>query len=141
MSLSRRTAFRTSIAPIAATALAAVAAPAAFAGEAWCDVDPVQLVVTSGGKIVPIFVTNGAPSLVYAPQLLAAQISHKVKSVDGGKASLITVYVKVANGLLGGSFDTRTVVTSGPWGTLERYGVGYGKSGNTMTVEFKLPVG
>ena len=138
--MQRRTAFRTGLAVAGAAALTAVAAPAAFAGEAWCDVDPLQLVITSGGNLVPIFVTNGGKSAAYAPQLLLAKITHSVKSVDGGTASLVTVYVKVPNGLLGESFDVRTVITSGPLGTLVVYGTGYGKSGKTLSVEFKLKV-
>src|SRR5687768_17955326 len=121
--MRRRTALRTTFATAAATTATALTAPAAFAAsEGWCDVDPVQLVITSGGKIVPIFVTNGAPSVGYVAQLLLARISHTVKSVDGGKASLVTVSVTVPNGLFGKTFSTRTVVTSGPLGLLKVYG-------------------
>jgi hypothetical protein len=141
MALSRRTAFRTSMAPIAATALAAVAAPSAMASEGWCDVDPIQLVITSGGKLVPIFVTNGAPSLLYVAQLLLAKMSTSVQSADGGTSSLVTVKVTVPNGLFGKVFSTRTVVSSGPLGLLKVYGTATGTSGRTMTVQFKLPVG
>ena len=91
MALTRRRTFRTTISAALATTTAAAAtavtAPAAFAGDGWCDVDPVQLVITSGGKIVPIFVTNGAPSLLYAAQLLLAKITHTTKSADGGKST------------------------------------------------------
>ena len=126
---------------IAAGALTAVAAPAALAAENWCDVDPVQLVITSGGKLVPIFITNGARSLGYAAQLLLARISHTTQSVDGGKATLVTVKVTVPNGLLGKRFETRSVVTSGPLGLLKVYATTTGMSGEAMTMQFKLPVG
>src|SRR5687768_14129920 len=140
--MRRRTALRTTFATAAATTATALTAPAAFAAsEGWCDVDPVQLVITSGGKIVPIFVTNGAPSLLYAAQLLLAKMQTTVQSVDGGKASLVTVKVTVPNGLLGKTFATRTKVSSGPLGLLKVYGTATGTSGSAMTVQFKLPIG
>ena len=145
MALTRRRTFRTTVGAALATTAAATAtvatAPAAFAGNAWCDVDPVQLVITSGGKIVPIFVTNGAPSVLYVAQLLLAKMSTTTQSVDGGKASLVTVKVTVPNGLLGKRFPTRTVISSGPLGLLKVYGTATGNSGSAMTVQFKLPIG
>ena len=141
MAVTRRIAFRTAVPPLAAAALTTVAAPAAFAGDAWCDIDPVQLVITSGGKLVPIFVTNGAPSLLYVTQLLLAKMQTTVQSVDGGTASLVTVKVTVPNGLLGKTFATRTKISSGPLGLLKVYGTATGTSGSAMTVQFKLPIG
>jgi len=143
--MRRRSAIRTALvattAATATTATTALTAPAAFAGEAWCDIDPIQLVITSGGKIVPIFVTNGAPSLLYVTQLLLAKMSTTVQSADGGKSSLVTVKVTVPNGLLGKRFSTRTKISSGPLGLLKVYGTATGMSGSAMTVQFKLPVG
>ena len=145
MALTRRRTFRTTVGAAIATTTAATAtvatAPAVFAGDAWCDVDPIQLVITSGGKIVPIFVTNGAPSLLYVAQLLLAKMSTTTQSADGGKSTLVTVKVTVPNGLLGKTFPTRTVVSSGPLGLLNVYGIATGMSGSAMTVQFKLPVG
>jgi hypothetical protein len=138
--MKRRSALR-GTAVLAAAALTAASAPAAFAAENWCDVDPVQLVITSGGKLVPIFVTNGARSVAHAPQLLLARITHSTKSVDGGRATQVTVNVTVPNGLLGSRFETRSVVSSGPLGTLTAYATTTGNSGSTMTMQFKLPVG
>ena len=122
----------------AATAVVALPAPAAHASDTWCDVDPIQLVITAGGRIVPIFVTNGAPSLLYAPQLLLARISHTAEPVPGG--TLVTVRVTVPNGLFGKSFPTRSVVTSGPLGLLRVYASATGVSGSAMTMRFTLPV-
>src|SRR5688572_9175340 len=139
--MKRRKAIHNALAVAGATALTAVAAPAAFAGDAWCDVDPIQLVITSGGKIVPIFVTNGAPSLLHVAQLLLAKMSTTVQSADGGTSSLVTVKVTVPNGLLGKRFSTRTKISSGPLGLLKVYGTATGTSGSAMTVQFKLPVG
>ena len=137
----RRTVLRRALALTAAAVGTASTAGQVLASDTWCDVDPVQLVVTSGGKIVPIFVTNGAPSPLYAPQLLLAAISHTVRSVDGGAASLVTVSVTVPNAPLGQSFPARSVVTSGPAGTLHVYASATGTSGRAMTMQFKLPVG
>lgn len=140
MAIQRRIALRSTVAAATATALTVATAPAALASETWCDVDPVQLVITSGGNIVPIFVTNGARSLLYLPQLLLARITHTVKSVDGGTASLVTVSVTVPNGLLGTRFATRSVVSSGPLGLLKIYASTTGTSGTAMTMQFTLSV-
>jgi hypothetical protein len=141
--MQRRTALRSTLATMVATvatALSATATPAAFADETWCDMDPVQLVITSGGQLVPIFVTNGARSALHLPQLLLARITHTVKSVDNGTATLVTVSVTVPDALLGNSFATRSVVTSGPMGLLKVYALTTGTSGAPMTMQFKLNV-
>ena len=140
--MRRRSALSAALALAPAAALAAVAIPSpAFASDTWCDVDPIQLVITSGGKIVPIFVTNGAPSLLYAPQLLLARITHTTESVDGGTATLVTVKVTVPNALFGRTFPTRSVVSSGPLGLLKTYATATGTSGSPMVMRFKLAIG
>ena len=139
--MRRRTALRATVAPAAAAALVAVPASTALASDTWCDIDPVQLVITSGGKLVPIFVTNGAPSLLYAPQLLLARITHTTHSVDSGTATLVTVSVTVPNAPFDKTFRTRSVVSSGPLGLLKIYATGTGTSGSPMVMRFKLPIG
>jgi hypothetical protein len=134
--MQRRTALRSTVAAATATALTAAAAPAALADETWCDVDPIQLVISSGGTLVPIFVTNGARSLLYLPQLFLAKITHTVKAIDGG--SLVTVSVTVPNGLLGTRFATRSVISSGPLGLFKVYASTTGTSGTAMTMQFTL---
>ena len=144
MPTQRRTVLRSTIAAATAGAITmatAAAAPAALASDTWCDVDPIQLVITSGGTLVPIFVTNGARSLLYLPQLLLARITHTVTSVDGGTASLVTVSVTVPSGLLGRTFATRSVVSSGPLGLLSLFATTMGTSGSPMTIQFTLNVG
>ncbi len=144
--MQRRTALRSTLAAVTATALtaasaaSAVTASVAFADETWCDTDPVQLVITSGGNLVPIFVTNGAHSPLYIPQLLLARITHTVKSVENGRASMVTVSVTVPNALLGRTFATRSIVSSGPLGLLKVYATTTGTSGTPMTMQFKLDV-
>ena len=135
--MRRRHALFTALAPAAAL----THPTPVFASETWCDIDPVQLVITSGGRLVPIFVTNGAPSLLYAPQLLLARITHTTESVDGGTATLVTVQVTVPNALFGRTFPTRSVVSSGPLGLLQIYATGGGTSGSPMVMRFKLPIG
>ena len=136
--MRRRAALCAALTP--AAALLAAPTPA-LASDTWCDVDPVQLVITSGGRLVPIFVTNGAPSLLYAPQLLLAHISHSTESLNGGTATRVTVRVTVPNGLFGRTFPTRSVVTSGPLGLLDIYATGSGTSGSPMVMTFTLPIG
>src|SRR5215217_5855202 len=105
--MKRRGWLRSGIAVSTAAALSAVAAPTAFGMEDWCDSDPVQLVITSGGKIVPIFVTSGARGLLNLTSALLAKISTSSQSADGGTSTLVTVNVTVPKSLLSKSFDTR----------------------------------
>jgi hypothetical protein len=139
--MKRRFWLRSTLAASTAAAVSAVAAPTAFGAEDWCDCDPVQIVITSGGKIVPIFVTAGARGLLNVTSAVLAKISSSSKSVDGGTATEVTVNVTVPRSLLSKSFDTRFKVSSGPLGLLKEYATAYGVSGQTMTAQFTLPVG
>jgi hypothetical protein len=72
--------------------------------------------------------------------MLVARITHSVQSVDGGAASLVTVTVRVPNGVLGNTFATRSVVSSGRVGLLTVYATATGVSGAPVTIQFKLNV-
>ena len=126
-------------------ALVAVSAAPVSAGEEWCDADPVLVVVTPHGAIVPLFVDTGAQGgLLNLPIALLAvlQTQYTAHPGPGGRGTVVDLAVTVPHiGLLSrGSFATRTVVSSGPFGTGTVYGRATGTSGRVMHVTFTLPV-
>jgi len=118
------------------------AAPAQAAAE-WCDTDPLLLIVTPGGQIIPVFVLVGARGPEHLLSAQAASLlmtSQTTRSVDGGRATQITVTVVVPNDLFGRGFPTRAAVSSGPLGSGIIHADSDGQSGAPMTMRFTLPI-
>jgi hypothetical protein len=123
-------------------ALAGAATPAR-AGAEWCDTDPLILVWTPGGQVVPLFVLVGARGLVHFPAAQAASLlatSHTAESAHGGRATRVTVTVIVPDDLFERGFSTRAAVSTGPLGTGKVYAVVEGTSGKAMVLHFTLPI-
>ncbi|MCX6023777.1 MAG: hypothetical protein NTZ05_19015 [Chloroflexi bacterium] len=108
--------------------------------EEWSDEDPVVLIVTPKGNLVPVFNTMGVLGLKNAVALALAKVNYTVASVDGGKATQVSLTVTIPNHILGKDFPTRTTISSGPLGTLKVHGTTSGMSAKPMNVQFKLPV-
>jgi hypothetical protein len=119
--------------------LVALAAPVA-AGEEWCDTDPLLLIATPAGSIVPVYVTSGALGVEHAPAVLLAATSYVAQPVQGGRATLVTLSDTVPGDALGATFATRVVVSGGPLGTATLYGRATGESGAPMVLAFTLAV-
>jgi hypothetical protein len=123
-------------------ALSGTVAPAK-AGAEWCDTDPLVLVQTPGGAIVPVFILVGAQGLEHLPAALAASLlatSHTVETTLGGRATDVTLQVTVPDDLFARGFPTRATVSSGPLGSGKIHAKAEGKSGTTMILRFTLPV-
>jgi hypothetical protein len=114
--------------------------PSAVAMEAWCDGDPVVVIVTPGGAIVPLFVTSSGLGLQHLPAVLLAGITYTTEPADGGTATLVKLRVVVPGDLFDPRFATRSVVSTGPLGTGTVHGSTSGVSGAPMSVTFKLNV-
>ena len=119
--------------------LGALAAPVA-AGEEWCDTDPLLLIRTPAGAIVPVYVTSGALGIAHEPAVLLATTWYTAQPVQGGRATLVHVSDTVPGDLFAASFATRVVVSSGPMGTASIYGRASGTSGQPMALSFTLAV-
>ncbi len=113
----------------------------AHAGDEWCEVDPAVLITTPGGRLVVVYVTNGALGLEHLVAAQLAAVRHTVQPVEGGRATLVKMDVVVPNDLFGSGFPTKTTVSSGPLKTLTVYASATGTSGSPMRLEFTLPVG
>jgi hypothetical protein len=113
--------------------------PAASADE-WCDSDPVVMIKTPSGSLVPVYVNTGARGAEHLPAALAAQMDYAAASVANGSATKVKLTVMVPPDAFSSSFDTRSVVSTGAFGTGTRYAATTGYSGQGMKMEFALPV-
>ena len=110
------------------------------AGEEWCEYDPVVMVTTPGGKIVPVYLLIGAVGVEHLPLVTAAQHSYIVEADGGGQATQVRLRVLVPKGLDGGVFATRVTASTGPLGTGTILDTTTGTSGEPMPLRFKLDV-
>lgn len=124
---------------IAAPLLFALAPASASAAE-WCDTDPLVLIKTPGGALVPVFVTSGALGTEHMPAVLLASIDYSTNAVAGGNATIVHLNVVVPGDLLDSHFLTRTVASTGPLATGVIYASATGYSGQIMSLTFKLDV-
>jgi hypothetical protein len=119
----------------------AVHAPIALASDGWCDTDPILVIRTPAGRLVPVYVTVGAQSLLLTPNTLLGSLvlDYTAVPTSDGKATQVTAVVKVPASLLTGSFATRSIVSSGALATGKLYARVSGVSGTPTTLVFELP--
>src|SRR5688500_9449 len=116
-----------------------VAPMASAASSEGCDMDPVVVIRTPKGNLVPVFNTMGVQGVQHQAAMLLAKVSYTVQPVDGGRKTLVTLNVTIPEGgLLGSDFATRTTISTGPLGTLKVLGTAQGESGRAMRVQFTL---
>jgi hypothetical protein len=115
-----------------------LAAPGASAGAQWCDTDPVVVIATPAGALVPVYVNNGVLGLEHESTVLLASMPYTVVPVAGGTE--VHLSVTIPNDLLAKGFPTRSVVSTGPLGTGTIYATASGVSGKPMLLTFTLDV-
>jgi hypothetical protein len=111
-----------------------------YASEEWCEYDPVVLVTTPGGSIIPVYLLIGAAGLENLPLVTAAQHSRIVEPTDMGRATLVQLEVLVPRRLGGGTFATRVTASTGVHATGTILDTETGLSGEPMPLKFKLGV-
>jgi hypothetical protein len=122
--------------------LLGTAAPAHTAAE-WCDTDPLLIIRTPDGQLVPVFLLVGALGAQHLPAALVASIlavGEPVEVMGTLPAIEATVTVTVPDDLFGRGFPTRAIVSSGPLGSGTAYAATEGTSGAPMTLRFALPI-
>jgi hypothetical protein len=122
--------------------MVATQAPVALASDGWCDTDPLLVVRTPAGRLVPVYVTVGAKSLLFTPATLLGSLilSYSAVPTSDGAATSVTAVVNVpSSSLYGGSFATRNTVSTGAFGTGSIYVQASGVSGQPTTLKFVLP--
>ena len=114
--------------------------PVAWAWDEWCDSDPILLIRTPAGNLVPVYYLTGVQGTTNLVGGLLGNLSasYTVEPAKGG--TRVAVRVTVPNGLLGATYATRLKASSGPLGTGTVYGATTGTSGEAMQVQFSLPV-
>ena len=125
---------------IVALSLLGVFVPRAAAGAEWCEVDPLVVITTPGGSVVPVYVINGAQGTEHLPALLAAKMMYTAQSASSGRATLVWMSVLIRDDVLGSHYPTRSVVSTGPLTTGIILGSANGYSGRAMYLWFMLDV-
>lgn len=131
---------RLGVALVVAFSLLWASGSVARAGEEFCSADPLVLIQTSGGRIVPVFVTTSARGAEHLPAVLAAEIRYAVQTTEDGRATRVKMEVFVADDQFGEHFDTRTVASSSPLATGAVHANAVGHSGRVMRMTFTLSV-
>jgi hypothetical protein len=127
---------------VLAAALAAellVSSPAsAGAWATYCDWDPLVLVVTPSGHVVPVYdsVWTSSPLNLGVP--VESYTTSRVY-VAGQPETAVDMEIYVPAGLLF-SFQVHDMVTSGLLGTGDVYAQGNGTSGYAVHLKFVLPI-
>jgi hypothetical protein len=115
-----------------------VASPAAAgAWSTYCDWDPLVLVVTPAGHIVPMYDSVWTSSLIDLGVPLESTTTSRVYSPKGAPETAVSVTISVPTGLLF-RYPTTDEVTSGLLGSGTVYARGSGYSGTPVTLKFVL---
>ncbi len=128
---------------VVAAALAAgflmLSPSSAAAWATYCDWDPLVLIVTPGGHIVPVYdsVWTSSPLQIGLP--LESYTATRVYDSVGRPMTAVDVKITVVAGLLF-NFSVRDMVTSGLLGSGTVYAEKYGTSGTPVHLKFTLPV-
>jgi hypothetical protein len=115
-------------------------APARVAAAEWCDTDPLVLITTPGGAVVPVYVTNGALGAEHLATVQLAAMTYTTQPTANGRATLVHLDVRIPDDVFASHFATRSVASSGPLATGDIYANASGFSGQTMTLTFTLNV-
>ncbi len=127
---------------VAAAAVAAgllLASPtSAGAWATFCDLDPLIVVVTPSGNVVPVYASVWTSSPVDLGLPVASYTATRTYDWAGKPRTAVDMTVSVPAGLLS-SFNTYDMATSGPLGTGTVYATKYGTSGIPVHLNFTLP--
>ena len=110
----------------------------AGAWATYCDWDPLVLIVTPAGHVVPVYdsVWTASPLALGVP--LESYTVTRVYDVDGRPHTAVDMTITTPTGLLF-RYTVKDMVTSGLLGTGTVYAVQYGTSGTPVHLKFTLP--
>jgi hypothetical protein len=134
---------RMSIVAILLCGVFAWPASPARAGAEWCDTDPLVLVRTPAGNLVPVFTLVGAQGTEHLAAALAASLLYTAATTEeapGGRATRVTLSVLVPDDLAGRTFPVRAAASTGPLASGIVYAAATGVSGRALTLNFTLAV-
>jgi hypothetical protein len=126
---------------VVAAALAAgllLASPTgASAWATFCDWDPLIVVVTPSGHIVPVYASVWTSTPLNLGLPLASYTSSRTYDLAGKPHTAVDMTIYVPTGLLF-NFQTYDMATSGLLGTGTVYAARYGTSGTPVHLKFTL---
>ncbi len=126
---------------LVAAALAAgllVASPtSAGAWATFCDWDPIVLIVTPAGNIVPVYDSVWTASPLDLGLPLESYTVSRVYDASGKPHTAVDMKITVPTGLLF-RYTVKDMVTSGLLGTGTVYALKYGTSGTPVHLSFTL---
>lgn len=103
-----------------------------------CEWDPLVLVVTPAGQIVPVYDSVWTSSLLDIGLPLESYSVSRVYATNGTPETLVDMSIYVPTGLLL-RFNLTDEVTSGPLATGTVYAIKSGTSGSPVHLKFVLP--
>ena len=103
----------------------------------YCDWDPLVLVVTPAGHIVPVYDSVWTSSLVDLGVPLESYTTSRVYAANGRPETLVDMTIYVPTGLLF-RYSVHDMVTSGLLGSGTVYAQANGTSGSPVHLKFVL---
>jgi hypothetical protein len=113
-------------------------APTSAAAE-WCEGDPLVMLTTPQGNVVPVYVSEYAHGAQYQPNLAGTIITSAATRTRAG-GTQFDLYVKVPEATITGYFATRAVASTAPNGAGAIYDTASGRSGRAMHLQFTVAV-
>jgi hypothetical protein len=130
---------RALLAAVLAAGLLLVTPASAGAWATYCDWDPIVLVVTPSGHVVPVYDSVWTSSLLDLGLPLESYTVTRVYSASGAPETEVDMEIYVPTGLLF-RYQVHDMVTSGLLGSGTVYAQGNGTSGSPVHLKFVLPV-
>jgi hypothetical protein len=124
-----------------ALALGLLAASPTSAGAftTWCDWDPIVVIVTPAGHVVPLFESVWTESPIDLAVPLASYTVTRAYDSHGRPVSVVRMTITVPTGLVF-RYSTTDLVTTGPLGSGQVLAQASGASGTAVHLKFILPV-
>ncbi|HYM96756.1 MAG TPA: hypothetical protein VET26_05630 [Candidatus Sulfotelmatobacter sp.] len=123
-------------AALAVGLIAASPGPAA-ASVVWCDWDPIVLVITPAGHLVPVYDSVWSGSALDLALPVAGYTVARTFDAEGRPQTQVDMAITVPTGLLF-SYSTMDEVTTGLLGSGKLLARAYGTSGRTVHLRFTL---
>jgi hypothetical protein len=108
-------------------------------GDSWCDTDPPVLITTPAGNQVVVYVSDGGDA-THAYSLIHPSITYTVQSVSSGTQTNVQLIVTIPDDVLGQHYAVQSQVWSGALRTGVLYASQSGKSGQPLSMQFRLAV-
>jgi hypothetical protein len=128
---------RALVAAVLAAGVLLASPTSAGAWATFCDWDPLVLVVTPAGHIVPVYDSVWTSSLLDLGVPLESYTASRVYSRSGAPETLVDMTISVPTGLLF-RYQTTDEVTSGLLGSGTVYARANGYSGTPVHLKFTL---